>query len=58
MKTCATCKHCIWMPKHTRNDVIQTMSCGVYSEENLVVCDPPHDEACLKYEEVKNESQD
>ena len=19
--TCATCKHCIWMPKHTKKDI-------------------------------------
>ena len=52
-KTCTTCKHCIWLPKHTKEGVIQTMSCAEYSEGTLVVCAPPYDESCPKYEEVE-----
>lgn len=54
MKTCATCKHCIWMPKRSKKGVIQTMSCAEFtSGEMIVVCDPPYDGACSKYEEVE-----
>ena len=55
-KTCATCKHCIWVDRGGH----KCASCAEYTDGRmLVVCDPPWDEACPKYEEVtRNENYD
>ena len=48
-KTCRTCKHCIWATRGGR----KVMSCKEYSTTGItVLCEPPNDEACGKYEEV------
>lgn len=49
-KTCATCKHCIWEKRGGR----RVMTCKVFAMgRHTVLCDPPNDEVCLRYEEAK-----
>ena len=49
-KTCRTCKHCLLETRGGR----KVMSCKEYSTNGItVLCDPPYDEACPKYEEGK-----
>ena len=49
-KTCRTCKHCLL---ETRGGH-KVMTCKTYSATFVVVCDPPYDEACPRYEEGNN----
>lgn len=52
-RTCRTCKHCIWITRGGH----KVMTCKEYSTNGItVLCDPPYDEACGKYEEGKNET--
>ena len=51
--TCATCKHCIRVARGSRI----VMTCKQYwSNIGTVLCDPPYDEACGRYEEVEREN--
>lgn len=49
-KTCRTCKHCLL---ETRGGH-KVMTCKTYSAVFVVLCDPPYDEACPRYEEGNN----
>lgn len=52
-KTCASCKHCIWDKRGGH----KVMTCKEYSTNSIIVlCEPPYDEACGKYEEVDREN--
>lgn len=50
-KTCRTCKHCLLETRGGR----KVMNCKEYSTNGVtVLCDPPYDEACPRYEEGSN----
>ena len=50
MKTCATCKHCI----REKSGARVIMTCSEFADLlHRVLCEPPWDEACAKYEEVE-----